>query len=314
VQKERLKCPESSNKHFFVSYQKLILATIKLKQTSARVSITFKGRTTNEKKLYTRVQLHKNIMQLPRGTFREIRKAELISSLLRDLEQKNYSGICSISSEMVSGTLVFKSGKCILAKILNKSGDGAWEELQKMGSNEVDAALSTLDEAQIQLALEFNKPSRIIKDGTIFPPAVPVKPATVPHKPAPVAGSPLRPTSSFTAPPAPTVSKPVTPSSPGTAAEPRAAVPQKPVVQTPAQPARVSKPPSPSYSPPPIPVHHEEEPKKPAETPEPPPDSSSFEKDIDTFDTLDLDNVTDKIRNDCKTMIKQLELEHLMER
>jgi hypothetical protein len=42
--------------------------------------------------------------------------------------------------------------------------------------------------------------------------------------------------------------------------------------------------------------------------------SSSFEKDIDTFDTMDLDNVTDKIRNDCKTMIKQLHLEHLMER
>jgi hypothetical protein len=41
---------------------------------------------------------------------------------------------------------------------------------------------------------------------------------------------------------------------------------------------------------------------------------SSFEKDIDTFDTMDLDNVTDKIRNDCKTMIKQLHLDHLMER
>ena len=43
-------------------------------------------------------------------------------------------------------------------------------------------------------------------------------------------------------------------------------------------------------------------------------DSSCFERDIDTFDTLDLDDVTDKIRNDCKTMIKQLQLEHLMER
>jgi hypothetical protein len=42
--------------------------------------------------------------------------------------------------------------------------------------------------------------------------------------------------------------------------------------------------------------------------------ASSFENDIDTFDTMDLDNVTDKIRNDCKTMIKQLHLEHLMER
>jgi hypothetical protein len=29
---------------------------------------------------------------------------------------------------------------------------------------------------------------------------------------------------------------------------------------------------------------------------------------------MDIDNVTDKIRTDCKTMIKQLHLDHLMER
>jgi len=29
---------------------------------------------------------------------------------------------------------------------------------------------------------------------------------------------------------------------------------------------------------------------------------------------MDLENVTEKIRKDCKTMIKQLHLEHLMER
>ena len=40
----------------------------------------------------------------------------------------------------------------------------------------------------------------------------------------------------------------------------------------------------------------------------------SSDRDIDTLDIQDLENVTDKIRNDCKTMIKQLNLEHLMER
>lgn len=43
-------------------------------------------------------------------------------------------------------------------------------------------------------------------------------------------------------------------------------------------------------------------------------DTSSFENDLDTFDSMDIDNVTDKIRTDCKTMIKQLHLDHLMER
>ena len=50
------------------------------------------------------------------------------------------------------------------------------------------------------------------------------------------------------------------------------------------------------------------------EFPVPDQDTTSFDADIDTFDTMDLENVTDKIRNDCKTMIKQLHLEHLMER
>ena len=42
-------------------------------------------------------------------------------------------------------------------------------------------------------------------------------------------------------------------------------------------------------------------------------DSSSFEKDIETFETMDMDTITNKIRGECKTLIKQLHLEHLTE-
>ena len=42
-------------------------------------------------------------------------------------------------------------------------------------------------------------------------------------------------------------------------------------------------------------------------------DSSSFEKDIETFETMDVDSITNKIRGECKTLIKQLHLEHLTE-
>ncbi len=255
-------------------------------------------------------------MQLPRGTFREIKKLVLISSILDELEHTKFSGICNISSDTASGTLVFKSGNCILAKILNKSGDGAWEELQKIGDHEVDAALSSLDEAQVQLSLEFNKPCRILK--AVHPaPATPAKPVAAPlkttaapHKPANVASPALRPSSSFTAAPAP--SKPVvTPSLTRTGSQP---LPVKPASPPPAQPLSARKPGAPEYTTPQIPVRHQQEQKKPAPAEEPPQDPSSFDNDIDTFDTLDLDNVTDKIRNDCKTMIKQLQLEHLMER
>lgn len=252
-------------------------------------------------------------MQLPRGTFREIKKAILISSLLDELEQENFSGICSISSQTESGTLVFKSGKCILAKIQKKTGDEAWDELRNMSNYTADAALTSLDEAQIQLALEFNKQSRVMKAGKYSPPTTPPPQRnadTLPHKHTeksnivPVVSPTLQPRSSFTTPPSLfKTSTPPQPVAPGNRSE-------QPADQLQTAP----KPAVPAYPLPRILNPDAQEPEKPAETEDAPQDSSSFENDIDTFETLDLENVTDKIRNDCKTMIKQLELEHLMER
>jgi len=108
-------------------------------------------------------------MQLPRGTFREIRKSVAIESLLKELDGEKYSGVANISSPSLTGTLVFKAGKCILVKFQNNRGDAAWDELLKAGSEEVDAALSLLGDAQIELALEFNRPCRILKSGKHAP-------------------------------------------------------------------------------------------------------------------------------------------------
>ncbi len=41
---------------------------------------------------------------------------------------------------------------------------------------------------------------------------------------------------------------------------------------------------------------------------------SNFDRDIDTFETMDLDAMTNKIRSECKDIIKQLNLEHLKEK
>ena len=184
------------------------------------------------------------------GNFFEIKKTELISSILNEMERTKFSGICHISSKTVSGTLVFKSGKCILAKIQHKSGDEAWNELLKMSNHKIDATFSDLDEAQVERAFEFNKTYRIIKSINTTPSAShePQK-----HKAPAHANSQIR-------------------------------VPQP------------------------------QEPEQSAQTKEHPNDTSSFDQDIDTFDKLDIDNVTDKIRNDCKTIVRQLDLEHLMER
>ena len=295
-------------------------------------------------------------MELPRGTFREIKKGELVSSILGELERKNFSGICSISSGAVSGTLVLKSGKCILAKIQNKSGDGAWDELQKMSGQEVDAALSTLDEAQVELSLEFNKACRLVKAGRTVPtaslqtrkpaaaipgepagnaeappqtPAVLKQAASPPVKPAPTLPARQRPPVPFTAPPAPepvkqAASTPaqVTPATSGPARQrppvPFAAPPApEPVKQAASTPARVTPatpgPAAPVHSARHMPILRRQESPLPVEPPQPPQGPGNSEQDMDPFEAMDFENVTDKIRDDCKAMIKHLQLEHLME-
>jgi hypothetical protein len=247
-------------------------------------------------------------MQLPRGTFREIRKSVVIESLLQELEGERFSGVANISSPSFTGTLVFKAGKCILVKVQNSRGDSAWDEIQNNAGEEVDAALSLLGDAQIELALEFNKPFRILKAGKTAsapassrpaPPAaqhprtamaqkgaVPVAPLKPPVKPAPTHHH-------ISAPQSPTPAAVHTPP-PHPLAKASAPVPPSPQIPSP---------------------RHEGTPKPVAdEPPERDSEGSSFEADLDTFDTMDFDNVTDKIRTDCKTMIKQLHLDHLMER
>jgi len=251
-------------------------------------------------------------MQLPRGTFREIKKGETIATLLEELERTKFSGVSSTSSPAGTGTLVFKSGKCILVKYLGKAGDPGFEDLIRDAGTEVDAALSTLDDAQIQLALEFNKPCRIIKAPRmdadqrrpaaaappvreqVRKPAPPVHAPPVKTTPKPPAASSLfqrQPAAAHEASPAQEPPKPV-------AGFGRPAMPAPPSVSMKKEAAVPAGGPSESDT----------------ETHDAHGQSSIFEKDIDTFDSMDLDNVTDKIRNDCKTMIKQLHLEHLMER
>ncbi|MFA5266330.1 MAG: hypothetical protein WC379_00025 [Methanoregula sp.] len=245
-------------------------------------------------------------MQLPRGTFREIRKNVAIESLLHDLETERFSGVANISSQSSSGTLVFKTGKCILVKIQNSRGDAGWDEVMNAGNIEVDAALSLLGDAQIDLALEFNKPCRILKAIKNVPSQASARaaPAASHEHPrtamAQKAGTPFAPMKPQVKPAAP--------------ARSHVPAPQAPAHTPPPHP--FSRAAAPVPSPPPISALRHEEEKRPAEEELPgnERETTSFETDLDTFDTMDFDNVTDKIRSDCKTMIKQLHLDHLMER
>jgi hypothetical protein len=242
-------------------------------------------------------------MQLPRGTFREIKKGVPVSSLIDDLEKAGFSGLCSLSYESSTGTLVFKSGKCILADFMSQHGDAAWNELQKIVEKDVDAALSTLDEAQIQLSLEFNKSARIIKPGAPggkTPHNPPVHPHNEPQKIPAASHLPVPPQHPVKTPPRSVPPHIAHPPERVPAYRPETVVSHKPQATQPAPATH-------------LPAQHTKKTVTAEKLPEEP-DPNSFEQDIDTFDSMDLENVTDKIRSDCKTMIKQLHLEHLMDR
>jgi hypothetical protein len=250
-------------------------------------------------------------MQLPRGTFREIRKSVAIESLLKELDGEKYTGVANISSPSLTGTLVFKAGKCILVKFQNNRGDIAMDELLKAESEAVDAVLSLLGDAQIGLALEFNRQCRILKPGKHAP-------AQVSHRAAPSAShEPPRsvpaqkPTASAVPLKPPARSVPSPQHVPAPTSAPKAPVPSSPLHPSQFFKAASQVPPSPRTAS----TWHEDEKKREAdEPPEKDIDTGIFESDLDTFDTMDIDNVTDKIRTDCKIMIKQLQLEHLLER
>jgi hypothetical protein len=235
-------------------------------------------------------------MQLPRGTFREIQKNLKTGDLLIDLEKGKFSGICSISCRDSISTLVLKSGKCILAEYNTFKGDAALEGLlQTLSDEDIDAALSTLNEAQIQLSLEFNKSERITKTGHNSPaPRKPANPPVYPvHRsmerkpgPAPVANH---------TPPHENWSNP-------------AAQPAKMTPRPLAGPKNSSNGPPASIRTAPAPV-----PKKRG-IPERDAAQNSSDNAFDTLDSMNLDQVTNKIRDDCKTMVKNLHLDHLMDR
>jgi len=279
-------------------------------------------------------------MQLPRGTFREIKRGIRVFDLIEEVERIGFSGLCTISYGTENVTLVFRSGKCILADFLGRHGDSAWEELRKADDQEIDAALSTLDEAQIQLSLEFNKSSRILKAARPAGPAASARGAAPARTPLADAGkrpaahhppaSPAHPAKSLPKhgiPPAPSPAPEharVRPAEPPSQHKPSISE-RLPPVPAPS-PARETPRPQaaglsalqkhvipgkpPAAEVPPVEKRRAEE----YDAPESADTGAVAEAELDSFDTMDLENVADKIRSDCKTMIKHLHLEHLMER
>jgi hypothetical protein len=253
------------------------------------------------------------MMQLPRGTFLSIKRSMKVGDLLMEIQEMKFTGMCTVSFRSGNGTIVFKYGKRILAQYQDTPGDAAWDELQKITGEKVDASLSTLTEAQIQLSLEFNKTCLIVKGGKAEKPALHAIQA--PHPPTispPILNSPEQaqpvPGKSHQKPGIPKIIPSFTPAmvAPVHGGEPQKIISDSQfrtathiaAVQLRTQ-IQIQKPGEKTFQD--LCSHQEDS------------DSSSFEEDIETFETMDVEAIRNKIRGECKNLIKELNLEHLTE-
>jgi hypothetical protein len=223
-------------------------------------------------------------MQLPRGKYRSIKKGAPLGEILDEMIRSRFSGICLFSSDAMNGTVVFRNGVVVLAKVQNHYGDPAWHEAGLLWDYICDAVLSDLDNAQIQLALEFNKKA-YVQNGTSHHAALRQKAGSesMVQQPPKPAAEPLhmQKEKEFIK-----IMPPVAPAFPPD-------VKKKPAAEAPFSTGE--------------PAHQDLI--APAE-----PERSIAEREMDNFDAMDLDDVTQKIRKDCKIILKQLQLDHLEEK
>jgi hypothetical protein len=228
------------------------------------------------------------VMQLPRGKFRSIKKGVPLGDILDEMATSRFSGICSFSSNTVNGTMVFKGGLVILAKVQDQYGDPAVIEARLVVDQVIDAVLSDLDGTQMQLALEFNKHAHVQKEGNWQGVSMQKAKSTpaqdIQKKRAPEPDLKSKPKEKDFI-----KSGPATPTSPAEPLLPRKEIPAEDL-------SGAREPPLQGQ-----PASQE-------------PQLSSAEKEFETFDSMDLEDVARKIRRDSKIILKQLDLDHLMEK
>jgi hypothetical protein len=103
-------------------------------------------------------------MQVPRGTFRDLKRELGLHSLISNMAEVSFSGYCKIISRETSILLVFRNGTIILAEYGELKGAAAMEQISRAGDFNVDVILHDLNDTQLQLALEFN-PSCVLPRG-----------------------------------------------------------------------------------------------------------------------------------------------------
>lgn len=229
-------------------------------------------------------------MEIPRGTFREIRKGEVAGVLVAALVRERFTGSCTIAGRDASGCLVFDAGRCILAEYGTGAGDAAFDAVCRLSSPGIDAALSVLTHAQIHLCMEFNQTARVRGNGSLEDPKS--RPAVLPTKrpeTGPASGKPavnhVLPDQSLVLP------------KPGRTASPGAGLGHKAIAPHPAS----------SHKKPVIRVI-------PVVAGERGMHARDDDSDLAALDSLNVEKMTDQIRTECRTIVRHLDLDYLMDR
>lgn len=103
-------------------------------------------------------------MQLPRGSFHANKKGIRLVQLLKDLSGEGFTGYCILIRRQLSATLVLKGGVPILASSGTLMGEEAVGVIRNLGEGDIDASISILTDSQLRLALEFNPSARLGKE------------------------------------------------------------------------------------------------------------------------------------------------------
>jgi len=226
-------------------------------------------------------------MQLPRGTFHSIKKGILFRSLLDEMEKNRFSGYCTISCGIETCTLVLSSGIYILADYHKLEGDPAWQKIQKLLDTKVDAGLTTLNNVQLQLAREFNphatlpsfvrkSPTRQVRTGTTN--SVARRREELPGNGT--TNTRLEHQETLAPYPAPQIET--------------TKMQQVRQISTRVNPKSTD--------------NGQSTEKKPVEN------GSDIDRDLEALDTMNIDEMTKKIRESCRVTVENLDLDHLIQK
>jgi len=101
-------------------------------------------------------------MQIPRGTFRALRRGCDLNTLIQEMKDTAFNGYCRIAPGSGSIIIVFEKGNIRLAEYNTLEGDSALERIFQSGPVTVDAVLHDFNAAQLDLAVEFS-PLALVK-------------------------------------------------------------------------------------------------------------------------------------------------------